>query len=273
MDIAIIGHGFVGQAVSNSYKDVKDINTIIVDPADPKATCLDFAIEEAQIFFICLPTPSNEDGSCDTDLVEMVIRRINKTIETISPLIIIKSTMPPDALQELEDESIVPIVYNPEFLTQANSIQDYLTPQMHILGGRSNATRMAEVVLTNISKCQPCPIYKTDIKTAALAKYAINSYLATKVSFMNELFQLHHMSGAESSFAELASILSSDSRIGKSHLQVPGPDGEFGFGGACFPKDTKAFVEYAKTKNTNLDIISSAIEVNQKIRNKINSFT
>lgn len=266
MDIAIIGHGYVGQAVSNSFKDVKDITTLIVDPIGIDTVRLEYAIEEAQVFFLCLPTPSNADGSCDTSIVEDVVRKINKTIDTISPLIIIKSTMPPDVLQELEDESIVQLVYNPEFLTQANSIQDYLTPQMHILGGQSLATRMAEVVLTNISKCQPCPIYKTDIKTAALAKYAINSFLATKVTFMNELYQLHHMSGAESTFAELSTMLSSDSRIGKSHLQVPGPDGKFGFGGACFPKDVQAFLEYAKTKSTNLDVISSATSVNNKIR-------
>ena len=267
MEIAIIGHGFVGKAVSNSFKDVEDVTTMIVDPLEPDAVSLKHATKEAQIFFICLPTPQNHNGSCDTSIVENTVNFITSKINTAQPLIIIKSTVTPDVLEELEANTIIPIVYNPEFLTQANSVNDYLTPQMHILGGRKSATEKAEWILVNKSKCQPCPVYQTDIRTASLAKYAINSYLATKVTFMNELFQLHYMSGAESTFSELATILSSDPRIGKSHNQVPGPDGSFGFGGTCFPKDTSAFIEYAKSQNAPLNTLEAAVEVNNKIQN------
>jgi len=266
MDIAIIGHGFVGKAVSNSFKDVADITIHIVDPLEPTAITLEEAIDTAKVFFICHPTPSREDGHCNVDLVADTILQINETINTPQPLIIIKSTVPPNALYYLEANTIIPLVYSPEFLTEANSIEDYLNPKMQVLGGTAAATRGAEDIIINRSRCQPCPIYHTDIRTASLIKYSINSYLATKVSFMNELCQLHILSGADSTFNEFARILSTDPRIGMSHMQVPGPDGKFGFGGTCFPKDTEAFLRFAEDLHFDLSVLDSAVKVNNKIR-------
>jgi len=266
MNIAIIGHGFVGEAVDSSFENMSGINTIIVDPKDPTNATLEEAVATAQIFFICLPTPQQESGHCDANLVASTVLKINELVVSTSPLIIIKSTAPPNVLHFLETNTIVPLVYSPEFLTQANSTTDYLNPKMQILGGFPTATHRAEHIIINRSRCQPCPIYHTDIKTASLIKYTINSYLATKVSFMNELYQLHMLAGADSTFEEFAKILSTDPRIGASHLQVPGPDGEFGFGGACFPKDTRAFLKYAENLGFDLSVLDAAVKVNNKIR-------
>lgn len=262
MNLVIVGNGFVGQAVHKSFENVADVSVRIVDPEYSTFTIVD-ACAGADVFFLCLPTPTKINGSCDFSLVERAIITINDKTE--DALIIVKSTIPPDDIHHLETMSKMPLVYIPEFLRQESSFEDYLSPQMQVIGGAQTAVAQSIQIL-NKSKCNKCPVYKTDVKTASLAKYAINSYLASKVVFMNELRDLHVAADTGTSFDYLTRIINADKRIGTSHMQVPGPDGEYGYGGECLPKDVNALLKYAKIMNVDLSMIQTANDTNKKIK-------
>jgi UDPglucose 6-dehydrogenase len=110
----------------------------------------------------------------------------------------------------------------------------------------------------------------TDIYTASIVKYTLNTFLATKVLFMNEIYQAFSVTESTSSWEDFTKILKADSRMGNSHLEVPGPDGKLGFGGACFPKDISALISFAEEHGKSLDFLKSAKKVNNKIRSTYN---
>jgi UDPglucose 6-dehydrogenase len=140
---------------------------------------------------------------------------------------------------------------------------------MQILGGNWDDCEAVEKAYVRHSQVKIVPTFKTDIVSASLLKYTINSWLATKVTFMNELYQLHKSSGARTSWEQFTDMLQRDKRIGDSHLRVPGIDGKFGFGGHCFPKDTKGLLNYAKQQNIELKVLAEAVEVNEYHRKQI----
>ena len=154
------------------------------------------------------------------------------------------------------------------FLTEANSFQDFLNPDMQILGGKWRDCEIVEKAYIRHSKVRTVPTFKVDLITASLIKYTINSWLATKVIWFNELHKLHEGSGSHSSWEQFIDILTRDPRIGNSHMQVPGPDGQFGFGGHCFPKDTKAFLYYSKLKKNELKLLKKAMDINTSQRDE-----
>jgi UDPglucose 6-dehydrogenase len=250
--IGIIGHGFVGQAVSNAFTCGK----IIVDPLQTKTTIDDMLSERPECVFICVPTPSNPDGSVDGSLVKEAIESLPDDL-----LIIVKSTVTPDYL----DYPNKRLVYNPEFLTQRTANSDFINPDFMVFGGREEDCDAAYRVF-NHSNVRKCPVHFTDIATASLVKYTLNSLGAAKVIFMNEIFNLHARV-CQSDWESFKNILLSDPRVGPCHLDVPGPDGQFGFGGACFPKDTKALIRYAHENDVLLSVLLQAVRTNEIIRN------
>ena len=157
-------------------------------------------------------------------------------------------------------------MYNPEFLTEANSFDDFINPNFQILGGKWKDCEVVEKAYLRHSNVKIVPTFKTDLTTASLIKYTVNSWLATKVVFFNDLYNLHKAGSSRVSWEQFTDILKNDSRMGDSHMTVPGPDGLFGFGGHCFPKDTEAFVTSSKRVYSNLSILENAIEYNQRIR-------
>jgi UDPglucose 6-dehydrogenase len=158
------------------------------------------------------------------------------------------------------------LVYNPEFLTEANSFQDFINPNMQVLGGKWRDCEAVEKAYIRHSSVKTVPTFKTDMITASLIKYTINSWLALKVTFFNELHGLFEHSGAAPQWNQFTDMLTRDPRIGDSHTNVPGPDGKFGYGGHCFPKDTKAFLYYSKLKKKELTLLKAAIQLNEKQR-------
>jgi len=159
------------------------------------------------------------------------------------------------------------MVFNPEFLTQRTATQDFLNPAFVIFGGDYEHSREA-LDLFEESKVNLPPmrlIAFCDIASACLVKYTLNCHYATKVTFMNEVHQLHAML-CDTSWDDFRQMLALDPRLGPSHLQVPGPDGDFGFGGACFPKDTEALAAYARQNGMCLALLEGAIRVNKLIR-------
>jgi UDPglucose 6-dehydrogenase len=257
MKVGIIGLGFVGGAVKNAY-DIAGIDTVCVDPAKGFIGTFE-QLGECDAVFVCVPSPIGADGSCDTSILESVMEKL----KDYKGVIISKVTAPPSIYMELNSK-YRNLVHAPEFLTAANANQDYLSGRFIIVGGNQPYVKQAHEIIV-LGQKEVVDISYTGIGEASLTKYAINSFLATKVTFMNELFNLTKSAGLDWESVKVS--VSLDSRQGHSHFDVPGPDGQFGFGGACFPKDTSALLKYAESQDVPLNVLHTAVEVNNIIRN------
>ena len=267
MKISIVGHGFVGKALENGVNDDSDIQTI-----DPKYKnqVSDISKFNPDFIFICVPTPMSNDKDQDLKILYKVIIEIKDL--SLNSEIILKSTVLPNSI--LDIQKLIPnIVYNPEFLTEANAFEDFMNADLIVLGGNKNIVKKANNFYINHTKCDTQNVILTDLVSASLIKYSINSYLASKVMFFNELHNLFNLSGTDESWENFIQAVSLDSRVGKSHMQVPGPDGRYGFGGACFPKDTKAFYENSLSLKSPLHILKKVIDLNNDIRGSYKSAT
>ena len=264
MKLGIIGAGFVGSSVINGF-DV-DVDQFVVDPKYNDNTVDDLVKFDPPLLFVCLPTPESTDDSGDVDV--SIIRQTLSELDNKSykGIVVIKSTITPKHLTKMKKDFKLSLVYNPEFLTEANAHADFLNPNMQVLGGKWRDCDRVEKAYSRHSSVKVVPTYKVDLITASLIKYTINSWLATKVIFFNELKALHDNSGANSNWEQFTEMLSSDPRMGNTHMKVPGPDGKFGFGGHCFPKDTKAFLNYANKQNVKLDVLKTAVKINNATR-------
>jgi len=184
-------------------------------------------------------------------------------------LVIVKSTVPAYKLQSIKEQCVdIRIVYNPEFLTEKNYIDDFVNPAMHVFGGMNADTDAVEKLYLEHSDCKECPVFKVDLITASMVKYCINSFLATKVTFMNEMYDvLRAARGAD--WNTFTDIIANDPRIGKSHMRVPGADGQRGYAGSCFPKDTAALAWFAREiLNTPFTQLETSITINDTLRKK-----
>ena len=260
MKLGIIGKGFVGSAVAHGFD--KDCDQVIVDPKYTDNEITD--VLDCKLVFVCLPTPPNEDGSINVDIVNDVL--IELSMRDYKGVVVVKSTIIPDYLHEFKKEFDLKIVYNPEFLTESNANEDFKNPPFQVFGGKWRDCEVVEKAYLRHSSVRIVPTFKVDLTTASLLKYTINSWLATKVTFFNELKQLHELGSSMVSWEQFTDMLSRDDRIGNSHMKVPGPDGEPGFGGHCFPKDTEALLHYANNKNIKMSVLRKAVQTNKKIR-------
>jgi UDPglucose 6-dehydrogenase len=263
MKLGIVGHGFVGTAVDHGF--TRDVKKFIVDPKHNSTNTIEDLIKfQPHATFIAVPTPQLESGECNTSILEDVLQQLNRSKGL---LVIIKSTVPAYKLEKIKQECIdLRIVYNPEFLTEKNYINDFVNPPMHVFGGAMADTDTVEKLYKEHSNCRECPVFKTDIVTASMVKYCINSFLATKVTFMNEMYDvLKKARGTDwNTFAE---IIKTDPRIGDTHMRVPGNDGQRGYAGSCFPKDTNALAWFAREiLNTPFTQLETSIAINDRLR-------
>ena len=266
MKIGIIGQGYVGTAIKVGFEPHYQVETYDKYDED-KSTCesLRDLVGKCEVMFVCVPTPMNNDGSCHTDIVEEVVSDINEIVlETesypyhIKPIVVIKSTVPPGTTDRLHSKSRgLDVIFNPEFLTEANFLEDFKNQNRIILGGTRKGTNKLRQIY---SKVFPhTTIVKTGSKTAEMVKYFINSFLGTKVSFANEMKQI--CDKIDIDYDKVVEYATYDGRLGKSHWAVPGPDGDYGFGGHCLPKDISAIVN-----DFGSDLLKSVIDVNDKVR-------
>ena len=257
--IGIIGLGYVGSAILNSLSD-RFIDLVIIDPdKGHNSTYNDLAGAEA--VFVCVPTPRDDNGNCNTSILEDVLARLHNIRYT--GVIISKCTAPPNAYQKL-NEQYPNLVHVPEFLTASKAMQDYLNGSFAIIGGSIKAYMNEAERFTKISQQNLKTIVHCDIGEAALTKYAINSFLATKVVFMNELYRVAEAAGLD--YNVIATMINLDRRIGDSHMRVPGPDGTFGFGGHCLPKDTEALLSLSKDLGVTMQVLEAALKKNLLLR-------
>lgn len=264
LNIGIVGYGFVGGSVGNGFHH-PSVHIVVVDPKISDRTLTDCM--ERDIIFICVPTPPNENGSIDVSIADSVLKELSDL--SYAGIVVIKSTIIAEQLMRFQkDYNNLRLVYNPEFLTEANAHWDFCNPAMQILGGEWEDCEYVEQAYVKLSNVKVVPTFKTDIASASLLKYTINSFLATKVIFMNELRNLHEASGAETTWEQFTDMLTRDTRIGGSHISVPGPDGYFGFGGHCFPKDTSALLHYANSLGVDMSVLEQAVNKNKEVRDE-----
>ena len=154
------------------------------------------------------------------------------------------------------------------FPREESKEDDFINSSMIILGGEKNTAKIVSNAFLQNSNCKTKDHIFTDLETASLIKYSINSFLASKVIFFNELHSVFKELGVNDSWEEVIETISLDKRIGKSHMNVPGHDGRKGFGGACFPKDTLAFINYASEMGVDLKSLKAVVKVNNEIRSR-----
>ena len=267
MKVGIIGLGFVGNALEKVINS--NVSIIKIDPK-LNTSVRDLENQECNILFVCVPTPMDEGGGQDLKIVTKVLNEIEKY--STDSLVVMKSTILPDKIESLS-KGFPSFVYNPEFLREKHAFEDLKNWSFFIFGGdKKNSKKLANFYKFHTS-CKGTDFNYTDLKTASLVKYAINSFLATKVVFFNELRNIYVNSGTEGSWNDFVQLISKDIRIGSSHMSVPGPDGRFGFGGACFPKDTSALESYAKNLNAHMELLEKVISVNNDLRSAYNETT
>lgn len=256
--LAIVGHGFVGKAVDYGFSH-PNVQKQIIDPI--YGNSVKDIDPNTDVIFVCVNTPMSTDGTINTTILDSVMDVIKPKPSKISNnhnLIVIKSTITPDVIKKYEDTFVI---YNPEFLTEKSANEQFINPQFHILGGYEVAVNEMQYLYENFSLCNACPVYKMTVEEASFVKYTINSFLAMKVTFFNQLYDV--VTKTESNFSNIIKAVGNDTRIGHSHTKVPGFDGKKGYGGACFPKDTSAFVKYS---NNTLTVLEECIKVNNQYR-------
>jgi len=303
-NIAVIGTGYVGLVTGTCFAETGN-NVVCVDIDENKvermingevpiyepqldvlfernqkqgrlkfSTDIDSAIENAEIIFLALPTPPGEDGSADLSYILGVADHLGKTIKDYK-VIIDKSTVPVGTA-ELVKEAIAKnttvsfdVVSNPEFLREGFAVSDFLKPDRVVIGTESAKARKILEELYKPFVRQGNPIHFMDEKSAELTKYAANSFLATKITFMNEIANFCEIVGADVDMVRKG--IGSDARIGNRFL-FPG----IGYGGSCFPKDVQALLKSGADNGYDFKIINSVIEVNERqkliIVDKIKSF-
>ena len=294
MKITVIGTGYVGLVAGACFADMGN-NVICVDNNEQKLALLkngiipiyepgleelvksnileerlsfspdlDSAVKASDVCFIAVGTPQGEDGSADLQYVLGVAEEIAKAMNGYK-VIVDKSTVPVGTAEKVTEiikkhtSHPFDVVSNPEFLKQGNAVDDFLCPDRVVIG--SNSERATQIMQDIYS-----PFFRTgnrvivmDVKSAEMTKYAANSFLATKISFMNEIANLCEKVGADAEMVRVG--MSTDSRIGNKFL-FPG----LGYGGSCFPKDVKALIKTGLDNNCEMNIIKAADEANKKQR-------
>ncbi len=290
MKICIIGTGYVGLVagtclaemgndvicIDNNEEKIKDLCQGIIPIYEPglmeliKANTregrlifsndLKYAVKNSQVCFIAVGTPQGDDGSCDLTYVLKVAEEIARYIDSYK-VIVNKSTVPVGTgekvkkfMQTITDQDF-DVVSNPEFLKQGAAVDDFLKPDRVIIGSDSQrATDIMQELYSPFLRTGN-PVIVMDVKSAELSKYAANSFLATKISFINELANICEKAGAD--IEQVRTGMITDKRIGSQFL-FPG----LGYGGSCFPKDVKALVKIAEENNVPCDILKSADKTN-----------
>ncbi len=266
MKIGIVGNGFVGSSVAFGFSPQTgcDAEIKIYDKDETKSTHSLLETLESDFIFVSVPTPSNSDGSINLDIVYDCFGEMNELNKRKDNVILLRSTVVPGTTRKLKDKfKNLNIVFNPEFLTERSAKFDFINQSRFILGGeQSHVDKVAKLYCDRFGNSTP--VIKSNYETAEMIKYMNNCYFATKVSFMNEMYQI--ASKCDVDWEQAVDGFIRDGRIGHSHLAVPGPDGKFGFGGSCFPKDIQAMIHFAETLDIHPNVLLGTWNTNLDVR-------
>jgi UDPglucose 6-dehydrogenase len=260
--VGFIGLGFVGNAVREAFR--KHFSTSVYDVVPEKSTTASVEIlsETCDLIFVALPTPIDpQTGICDYDIIENTLAKLNKTKGR--NLVVLKSSVAPGKTAYFQKKyQNLKLVFNPEFLTERNAVEDFKNQDKIILGGTPEATSMVkdyyEQVFPNAK------IYQTTTTAAEMTKFVINCFLATKVSFFNEMYQVCNKLDID--YDEVLNLTLTDKRIGSSHTKVPGWDGFFGYGGSCFPANINIMINEVIKLGVEPEMLKAAWKKNLEVR-------
>lgn len=257
-NLGIIGYGIVGSAVEYGFQNE---NIFIYDKYKDLLS-LEEVAKKADFIFICVPTPMTADYSgIDLSIVEDNVDTLAKLIKGSDKVIVLKSTIVPGTTVRFEQKyPEVNFAFNPEFLTEANYLEDFVKADRHIIGASDYdvSTRLMALYKSHFPNT---PIYQTSPTAAEMAKYMANCYLAAKVMFANEMFEICQKLGVY--YPDVKNLVVTDHRIYNSHLDITP---ERGFGGKCFPKDMSALRGEAKKLGVKTEMMDTIWEKNLKIR-------
>jgi nucleotide sugar dehydrogenase len=264
LKIGIVGGGYVGSATSLFVNSWVQVYIYDIDPSkrNPTTTSLNDIIM-CDLIFICVPTPSLPNGSCNISIVESVVSELLKLKPNLDCLIV-RSTVPPGTCRKLGTH------FMPEFLTEKNWQTDFVNRSTWIFGLNpdKNSVKIQSLCESLIHLAhQDKRIASNLVKFVALeeaecAKYVRNCFLACKVAFFNEIYE--YCSHLGLNYEMIRQLTIEDDRIGASHTQVPGHNGKFGFGGTCFPKDLSAFISEFRSRGLKANIMEAADERNRR---------
>ena len=272
--IGVVGNGFVGGAVKFGFSPQVgcDAEVRVYDKNPDKSThSLEETVNKSDFIFLSVPTPANEDGSINIDIITSALDDINEVHDGKDNAILIRSTVIPGTTWALQQKyPQLNILFNPEFLTERSANFDFINQSRFIVGNNGQqlnqmkSEQFVELIKDRFGDC--VAVMETSYETAELIKYMNNCFFATKVSFMNEMYQIAEK--IDANWDEAVSGFVSDGRIGHSHLGVPGHDGKFGFGGSCFPKDIQAMIDFAEMFGLNPSVLKGAWEKNLEVRSE-----
>lgn len=259
-NIGIIGNGFVGNALYLNFKE--KYQTKVYDAVKEK--CLNSLNEvlESDFIFVCLPTPMK-----DAEGAECNLSIINNFFESIPQnnkgLFIIKSTVPIGTTKSLKSKRPdLNIIHNPEFLTAVNAANDFKNSYRNVVGGKKeDCVKLVNLLKDMFPNAQNIVVSSDE---SEMIKYFANTFLATKVAYFNMMHDLCEK--LDANYSNVIQGVCSDERIGYSHSKVPGPDGDKGFGGTCFPKDINSLIKTYEQNGLHYDILKQIWEYNKKIR-------
>ena len=241
MRVMIVGHGYVGSAVASIFRDDEKV---IIDPKLNDNKISDFAGNRFMAVFVCVDTPKGDN----TTVLNQVLHELDTHIGDDTP-VCCKSTSTPEYYGWAEGQyTNIRVLHSPEYLSSNNNIEKFQKQTFCIVGGETNACNIVtSIFVERLDFLQKENTHVTDIKTAALVKYSENFFLGMKVTYFNELYEIHKRIGCDSTFDEFRALSGADPRIGTSHTQVPGWDGRFGWGGHCLDKDNHEFMNFSES--------------------------
>ena len=269
--IGIIGKGFVGSAVQFGFSPNvgcdADVKVYDIDP-DKSTHTLEETVNGSDFVFLSVPTPSNKDGSINIDILDDALNNINEVSECQNA-ILVRSTVIPGTTRKLQMKyTDLNLLFNPEFLTERNAKFDFINTSRFVIGsGKAMISKMHSENLADLFRdrfSDGIAVLETNYETAEMIKYMSNCFFATKISFMNEMYQIAEKSNVD--WEQAISGFVTDGRIGHTHLNVPGHDGKFGFGGSCFPKDVRAMIKHAEEIGVDMNVLRGAWETNLQVR-------
>tara|TARA_Y100000592_G_scaffold99936_1_gene177838 strand:+ start:925 stop:1788 length:864 start_codon:yes stop_codon:yes gene_type:complete len=265
--IGIVGNGFVGSAVRYGFSPNVGVDAEVkVYDKDPnKSTHTLKEVVDSDVVFLSVPTPSNSDGSMNVDIVDNVLYDINQYTDLFEVgTILLRSTVTPGTTRKLQEKyPKLRIVFNPEFLTERSANFDFINQSRFILGGSSDdVIEVSELFRERFGSS--LSIIETNYETAELIKYMTNTFFATKISFLNDMKLLADKCGVI--WEDAVEGFVRDGRVGHSHLNVPGHDGKYGFGGSCFPKDIQALINFGESNDVDMSVLKGAWKTNLKVR-------
>lgn len=262
--IGIIGNGYVGSAVAAAFSHTNYVKVYDINPVKSEHSLEEVCLESEYIF-VCVPTPQSLDGSQDLSHIKKALGEIAECCAKVdtTPLIIIKSTVIPGTTEHLAKETGLEIVFSPEFLTARTAMRDFANPDRIIFG--CSHERIGDELIHLFKERFPSVNYVvTSPAEAEFIKYMVNTFFATKITFMNMMKDFASKSGYN--WMKCIEGFSSDHRIANSHLEVPGHDNKRGFGGACLPKDLKALIDVFDKSDIDSSLLKSVNKKNDSYR-------